>query len=189
MIHNKPMRSFRTWNDFGTVNAKSAITTGRSSWNDFETITAMRGAFMPLIVSFRSNVCIGLERNGTLKNTKGGQPVDTVIKCSSCRQLLQAEAFNVDRRTRRGRTAYCKACLKVHRRRLLERRRANDRARRHRMRTRKHAGLIPLRITARKAPLVDFLIDRGLLAEWSENDKQAIAAALEKGLALWTMSD
>ena len=57
------------------------------------------------------------------------------------------------------------------------------------MRALKHDGLISLRITARKGPLVDFLIDRGLLAEWSENDKQAIAAALEKGLALWTMSD
>jgi hypothetical protein len=57
------------------------------------------------------------------------------------------------------------------------------------MRANRRAGLISLRITARKAPLVDFLIDRGLLAEWSENDKQAITAALEKALMLWTMSD
>lgn len=71
----------------------------------------------------------------------------------------------------------------------IDQRRAKDRARHHRMRANRRAGLISLRITARKAPLVDFLIDRGLLAEWSENDKQAITAALEKALMLWTMSD
>jgi hypothetical protein len=68
-----------------------------------------------------------------------------------------------------------------------DQRRVKDRARRHRMRAMKRAGLISLRITARKAPLIDFLIDRNLLGEWSENDKQAIAAALEKGLELWTV--
>jgi hypothetical protein len=68
-----------------------------------------------------------------------------------------------------------------------DQRRAKDRARRHRMRAMKRAGLISLRITARKVLLIDFLIDRGLLGEWSENDKQAITAALEKGLEQWTM--
>ena len=68
-----------------------------------------------------------------------------------------------------------------------DQRRAKDRARRHRMRAMKRAGVISLRITTRKVPLVDFLIERGLLGEWSENDKQAIATALEKGLDLWTM--
>jgi hypothetical protein len=68
-----------------------------------------------------------------------------------------------------------------------DQRRANDRARRHRMRAMKRAGLISLHIAARKGPLIDFLNDHGLLSEWSENDKHSIEVALEKGVDLWTM--
>ena len=44
-----------------------SITTGRFTRNDFETAHEMMGAFMPIIVSFRFIVCIGVETKRTVR--------------------------------------------------------------------------------------------------------------------------